>query len=151
MAGSRDPRYQVDIPVDYETRDLFLGSRVTNISRGGLFIRTENPLPIQTEVDLSFHLPDENATIQARGRVVWNYDVPRNSFHVVSGMGIKFIDLSAEQRARLETSLQRLSGRNRPLPSAKTLELSAEQRGRLQMSLQRLMGRAHALRSAPTL
>jgi type IV pilus assembly protein PilZ len=106
--SSRDPRYQVDIPVDYETRDLFLGSRVTNISRGGLFIRTDNPLPVQTEVSLSLHLPQNEGVIQARGRVVWNYDVPRNSFHVVSGMGIKFIDLSSEQRNRIESSLKRL-------------------------------------------
>ena len=106
--ASRDPRYQVDIPVDYETRDLFLGSRVTNLSRGGLFIRTENPLPVQTEVQLSLHLPEHDGIIQARGRVVWNYDVPRNSFHVVSGMGIKFIDLTADQRDRLESSLLRL-------------------------------------------
>jgi type IV pilus assembly protein PilZ len=106
--ASRDPRYQVDIPVDYETRDLFLGSRVTNISRGGLFIRTDNPLPVQTEVNLSLHLPEDDRVIQARGRVVWNYDVPRNSFHVVSGMGIKFIDLSADQMTRIETSLKRL-------------------------------------------
>jgi type IV pilus assembly protein PilZ len=106
--ASRDPRYQVDIPVDYETRDLFLGSRVTNISRGGLFIRTDNPLPVQTEVNLSLHLPEDDRVIQARGRVVWNYDVPRNSFHVVSGMGIKFIDLSADQMTRIEMSLKRL-------------------------------------------
>ena len=106
--ASRDPRYQVDIPVDYETRDLFLGSRVTNISRGGLFIRTDNPLPVQTEVSLSLHLPEDEAVIQARGRVVWNYDVPRNSFHVVSGMGIKFVDLPPEQMTRIEMSLKRL-------------------------------------------
>jgi type IV pilus assembly protein PilZ len=106
--SSRDPRYQVDIPVDYETRDLFLGSRVTNISRGGLFIRTDNPLPVQTEVSLSLHLPQDEGVIQARGRVVWNYDVPKNSFHVVSGMGIKFIDLTSDQRARIEMSLKRM-------------------------------------------
>jgi type IV pilus assembly protein PilZ len=106
--ASRDARYQVDIPVDYETRDLFLGSRVTNISRGGIFIRTDNPLPVQTEVSLSLHIPEDDSVIEARGRVVWNYDVPRDSFHVVSGMGIKFIDLSSDQRTRIESSLKRL-------------------------------------------
>jgi type IV pilus assembly protein PilZ len=113
--ASRDPRYQVDIPVDYETRDLFLGSRVTNISRGGLFIRTDNPLPVQTEVNLSLHLPEDNRVIEARGRVVWNYDVPRNSFHVVSGMGIKFVDMTADQLTSIESSLKRLgNGSGRP-------------------------------------
>jgi uncharacterized protein (TIGR02266 family) len=149
MLGSRDPRYQVDIPIDYETRDMFLGSRVTNISRGGLFIRTDNPLPIQTEVDLAFHLPDDDGTIQARGRVVWNYDVPRNSFHVVSGMGIKFIDLSAEQRARLETSLKRLAGGTRTMPSSSARDLSSEQRSRLRNSLARLVGGGRRAQAAP--
>ena len=148
MLGSRDPRYQVDIPIDYETRDMFLGSRVTNISRGGLFIRTDNPLPIQTEVDLSFHLPDQDGTIQARGRVVWNYDVPRDSFHVVSGMGIKFIDLSAEQRTRLETSLKRLASGTRTMPSS-ARDLSSEQRSRLRSSLARLIGGGRRVEASP--
>jgi hypothetical protein len=51
--------------------------------------------------------------------VIWNYDVPRNGCNVVSGMGIKFIGLSPEKRARLESTLQRLetgarSGASRP-------------------------------------
>jgi uncharacterized protein (TIGR02266 family) len=110
---AREARYQVDIVVNYETRDLFLGSRVTNISCGGLFIRTDDPLPIQTELDLQLHLPGEPDTVRARGRVIWNYDMPRNGCRLVSGMGIKFVGLMPEQRARLEASLQRLSGADR--------------------------------------
>jgi type IV pilus assembly protein PilZ len=106
----REPRYQVDIVVNYETREFFLGSRVTNISRGGMFIRTDHPLPIQTELELHFHLPDEPGTVDARGRVIWTYDVPRNGCGVVSGMGIKFVGLAPEERSRLEASLRRLGG-----------------------------------------
>jgi type IV pilus assembly protein PilZ len=115
---SREPRYQVDIVVNYETRDLFLGSRVTNLSRGGLFIRTDNPLPIQTELDLHFHLPDEPGTVDARGRVVWNYDIPQNGCQMVFGMGIRFVGLAPEQRTRLEASLQRLAGGSSEGPRA---------------------------------
>jgi uncharacterized protein (TIGR02266 family) len=106
---SRDPRFNVRINVDYSTKDMFLASRVTNISRGGLFIESRHPLPIQAEIDLTFTLPEFQITISARGRVVWNFDMKKGSQRLIMGSGIRFTDISPEHRMILEAYLEKLS------------------------------------------
>ncbi len=103
----RVPRYSVAIQVDCATRDLFVANRITNISRGGVFIETI--LPLDAEVDLSFSLPGPNVTIGTKGRVVWTYDIRKDSFHLVQGSGIRFVGMPAEHRLVLEDYLQQLT------------------------------------------
>ncbi len=106
--SSRDERYRVSIRVEEATADIFLGNRITNISRGGIFIEGARPLPIGSEVDLSFTLPESEQTIQARGRVVWSYDLKQGTSHLVLGSGIKFTAIAPQNRLLLEDSLDRL-------------------------------------------
>lgn len=108
----RGPRYSVAIQVNCATRDLFLANRITNISRGGLFI--EAVLPLDAEVDLSFTLPDSDVTIGAQGRVVWTYDMRKDSIRLVAGSGIRFVGMPPEERQLLERYLEKLP----PTPSA---------------------------------
>jgi len=109
MGGERNhPRYLVDLTVDCSTRDAFVSNRVTNLSRGGLFIRSDRPLPIATEVDLTLRLPDSQTSIRARGRVVWNYDIPRGTARLVSGMGIRLLDMKPEEQQKLVAYLDTL-------------------------------------------
>lgn len=103
---SREPRYKVEIQVDCSTKDLFLANRVTNISRGGVFIETQ--LPYDSEVDLQFRLEEPDVTIRAKGRVVWNYDMKQGSVHVVVGSGIRFTEMDPGQRALLQAYLDHL-------------------------------------------
>lgn len=110
----RPGRYRVDIPVDCSTREAFFSNRVTNLSRGGLFLRSDSPLPLHAEVDLAFKLPDSGATIQATGRVIWNYDVAKGSSRIVPGSGIKFLDISPADKALLEDCLARLASADSP-------------------------------------
>jgi uncharacterized protein (TIGR02266 family) len=107
--ASREPRYSVSINVDYSTRDMFLASRVTNLSRGGLFIESRHPLPIQSEIDLTFTLPEFQITICAKGRVVWNYDMRKGTHRLITGSGIRFTDISPEHRMILEAYLEKLA------------------------------------------
>lgn len=112
--AARPGRYRVDIPVDCTTREAFFSNRVTNLSRGGLFLRSDTPLPLQAEVDLEFTLPGTATTIQATGRVIWNYDVAKGSSRIVPGSGIKFVDISAADKALLEDCLARLASADTP-------------------------------------
>ncbi len=112
MAESRELRYRVDIRVDFATRDFFLANRITNISRGGVFIETQ--LPIHSEVDLRMTLPDTRVTIGARGRVIWNYDMRQGSMRLVAGSGIKFTEIEAEDRALLDSYLSKLTTTRAP-------------------------------------
>ena len=102
-------RYEVTIPVDCTTQQVFISNHVCNISRGGLFIRSDKPLPLQAEVSLVLRLPDAGVTIRATGRVVWNYDVVRGTSRIIPGSGIRFVDMSPSDRAALESYLKRLA------------------------------------------
>jgi uncharacterized protein (TIGR02266 family) len=106
---ARPSRYQLDIPVNCSTSSFFVSNRVTNISRGGLFIQSTDPLPLHAEVDLAFTLPDTGATILATGRVIWNYDMAKGSARLLPGSGIKFIDMAPGDRALLEECLEKLA------------------------------------------
>lgn len=99
------PRYEVSIPVDCSTRHVFLSNHVCNISRGGLFIRSEAPLPLNSEVSLVLRLPETEQSIRATGRVIWNYDMPKGTTRIVPGTGIRFLDMPPADRATLERFL----------------------------------------------
>jgi len=103
------PRYEVSIPVDCTTRHLFVSNQVCNIARGGLFIRSETPLPLQAEVSLVLHLPGTEQCIRATGRVIWNYDMRKGTVHIVVGSGIRFTDMPRSDRALLEKYLAGLT------------------------------------------
>lgn len=69
--------------------------RCTNLSAGGLFLDRTIPHPVGTVVRLRFTLPDHGAPIETRGEIVNAADGER------LGMGVKFLDLSEDLRARI--------------------------------------------------
>src|SRR5512138_1878438 len=103
-----DQRFTVAITVDCSTKDMFVSNHVMNISRGGMFIASETPFPIATELLLRLTL-DDATTIEARGRVVWTYDIRKGSSKVIPGSGIKFLDLAPDHATRLEHFLRALT------------------------------------------
>ena len=115
----REPRYHVDIRVDEQTSSMFTAGRVTNISRGGLFMETPTPLPIQSKVELALQLPEIRTVLNVHGRVVWTYDIRRSNSQIMTGSGIKFENMTPEQRQVLEWYLLRLTPREAvPRPQA---------------------------------
>ncbi|WP_373049104.1 TIGR02266 family protein [Vulgatibacter sp.] len=75
----------------------------TNLSRGGIFLRTRSPQPVGTLLRLEVQLADGTAVIRARGEVKYAaQDRPDASPPVVGGMGIQFIDLDAESQALVD-------------------------------------------------
>jgi len=109
MVSRNHPRYAVRIEVNCSTKDMFLTNRVTNLSRGGLFMQSEAPMPLHSLVGLTLFLPDWQARIEATGRVVWSYDIAKGTSHLVCGNGIKFVDLAPDDRSLLEDYLDSLA------------------------------------------
>ncbi len=105
----KDTRLDVTIKVDYATKGMFVSNYVTNLSRGGVFIQTDDPLPIQSQINLTFTLPEFNITIKAKGKVTWTYDIKKGTSIIIPGMGIKFTDLTAEHKALIEDYISKLS------------------------------------------
>lgn len=107
--GRAHQRYSVTIPVDCSTQSLFISNHVSNISKGGLFIRSDRPLPLNAEVALVLRFPATGGCIRATGRVVWNYDIQKGTSQLVPGSGIRFVDMSGADRQALESYLEHLT------------------------------------------
>lgn len=101
------PRYRVEIRVDWSTGQMFLSDVVSDISQGGVFLRSDRTLPLHEDIELVLWIPDGNP-VRATGRVVWSHDVPRGAGHVVHGAGLQFAEIHPADRALLHDYLLEL-------------------------------------------
>ncbi len=103
-------RHAVDLEAHCSIHDTLLESRVTNLSRGGLFIASELSLPLREEVEVVLTLPDRGDDIRAHGQVIWSRDAQPGP----SGMGIKFLEMPPVDSEKLEQYLAVLPQPSRP-------------------------------------
>jgi uncharacterized protein (TIGR02266 family) len=103
----RAERLENDLPVAYRTVDGFITDWAVNISRGGLFINSRSPLPVGTVVRLIISLPDTAFPFSLSGRVV-RVVAPNNPGNEPPGMGVEFIDVDEDKRARIARFVDRL-------------------------------------------
>lgn len=96
------PREQrVSINHEFASVDQFITEYVTNISRSGVFIRSKDPLPPGTKVNLRFTvIMDEIETIEGIGEVV---RVSQNP----PGMGVAFVELTSFSQRLIEKLITR--------------------------------------------
>ncbi len=99
-------RLKVGVPIEYQSLGLWQESATFNLSSWGVFIRTPSPFEPGENVILRFRLPEQAQPIRAMGRVVWSNTDPGKWGG--AGMGIQFLDLSAEQRDAIERHLANL-------------------------------------------
>ena len=99
--GGGRQQERVTINKEFASFDAFVSDYVSNISRSGVFVRSESPLPVGTRVNLQFTvLMDQVETIEGEGRVVRVHSDP-------SGMGVVFTQLSAYSKQLIERLLTR--------------------------------------------
>ena len=90
---------RVTINKEFESYDAFINEYVTNISRTGVFIKSQQPLPIGTRVNLRFTvIMDDIESIEGVGEVVRVEASP-------PGMGVVFRELSAYSKGLIEKLL----------------------------------------------
>lgn len=97
---------RVTINKEFESFDAFIQEYVTNISRTGVFIRAQSPLPVGTRVNLRFTvIMDDIETIEGIGEVVRVEKDGQNT-----GMGVVFRELSGYSQDLID---KLLTGRKR--------------------------------------
>ena len=90
---------RLTINKEFESLDAFVSEYVANVSQSGAFVRSSEPLPVGTKVNLKFAvLMDGVEVVEGIGKVVRVHDDP-------SGMGVVFTELSSPSRAILERML----------------------------------------------
>ncbi len=87
------PRVDYEVEVDVASEDNFFTGFIRNISSGGLFIHTHDPLPIGRELNVSFTVPTISGSITARAVVRWVRPYGSHAPESVPGMGVQFLDI----------------------------------------------------------
>jgi molecular chaperone DnaK len=89
--------------LSYGTVDEFVERFASNVSRGGLFIRTREPRPVGTAVAFELRLAGGETALKGQGVVRWVQEAqPAAHPPVPSGMGVQFTHLDAASRAVVE-------------------------------------------------
>lgn len=96
---TRRQEVRLTINKEFDSFDQFVQEYVTNISRSGVFIKTQEPLEVGERVALRFSvIMDGIETIEGEGEVVRVGDNPR-------GMGVVFRRLDQFSRRLVERLL----------------------------------------------
>lgn len=106
LANRRHERRPVELRLIYASSELEIETTSRNLSQGGVFVCSEVLDPLGTECSLTT-LIDGGPPLQLRGivrRVVERKGVD----HSETGMGVEFVDVGAEERAWLTTTVERL-------------------------------------------
>ena len=66
------PRVVLGIPISYRFGNTIAAALTLNISKGGIAVRTMNPLQRDSKVKARFRLPGRKEDIEAEARVAWS-------------------------------------------------------------------------------
>lgn len=97
-----EPRVPKKLSLAYKDKASFLKAYTKNISNGGLFIKTSNPLSKGTLVNLRLQLPELKEHLKIDCSVVWNNKKDDKPV----GMGLQFDKMSDSDRKALESYLK---------------------------------------------
>jgi type IV pilus assembly protein PilZ len=99
------PRHPVTLEVRFRTARDFVLEHASNISRGGIFIQTDDPPPLETAVQVEIQLPDEPAPVTTNGVVVHRQLAVGGK---IPGAGVQFVDGSDGFRERIDRYMDSL-------------------------------------------
>jgi uncharacterized protein (TIGR02266 family) len=111
-------RVDLEANVRMRAADIEAWGRVTNLSRGGIFVEADAVMPSETEVELEFALPEAEAPLHSTARVVWAREgeppVRR------SGMGLQFLAIDRETSQKIESYVFERARHDAPGANAQT-------------------------------
>src|SRR4051812_48307278 len=102
--GKRTP-VTLKIKFKSETLEQFIERYAVDVSQGGIFIRTKEPLAVGTQMKFEFQLRDASPLIAGEGTVVWTRENDPSRPAIAPGMGVRFDKLLEGSQAVLERIL----------------------------------------------
>jgi uncharacterized protein (TIGR02266 family) len=105
----KDERVELIVRVEFE--EEYWGF-TKNLSKGGAFILTPDPLELGDEFLLKIHMPDGREPIEVACKVTWTNQYAKETTDLRKGMGVKFLDLRPESKKRVEEYIQSHKDKN---------------------------------------
>ena len=105
LVDRQQSRVSTRVPVDFAISERQLKTHYTvNLSPGGLFVETDEELPVDTRLSLQVRFPSSGRGVTCQGRVAWTNSAKngRKQTHLPAGMGIEFAQLDIEQLTLLK-------------------------------------------------
>ncbi len=111
-AGRKYPRYSISIKVTFKSKEQFMEEYAKDISKGGLFVATDKPLPLESKIELILSLPDVQKEVKIIAEVVHVFGSEQAKLldnKRVAGMGVQFLEFEGDGQKVLETYFKSLS------------------------------------------
>jgi uncharacterized protein (TIGR02266 family) len=117
----RDTRAPITLKIKFKSASLdqFIERYSVDVSRGGIFIRTKEPLAVGTLLRFEFQLQDASSLIAGDGTVIWVREYDPNRTGVAPGMGVRFDKLQPASLQILEKILAEKSKRGETLTESR--------------------------------
>lgn len=109
------PRVVLNSPVQIRTAGSRVEGKLLNLSRGGAFVAASCILPLDSEVELAFRLPETDSEVVSRVTVVWRFEGEDGP-----GFGARFLDLDRDLASRLDDYVHERGGVPDKPPAAQT-------------------------------
>src|SRR5205807_8653400 len=113
------PRYAANVTVRFASDRDFVVRYANDISAGGIFVRTDKPLPPGATVRLRVELPDGGPPVEAEAvvrRSVSPAEAARSGAR--AGVGLQFVGANDEFRARVDAFIEKLAAADDPPQAA---------------------------------
>lgn len=92
-------RKDIFLPVDFASSDKFFRDFIRDISLGGVFIETKQPLKTGQKLAMTFMTPDNQHHVKINGIIVRD---------IQNGIGVKFDNTTPEKAAQIKEFLSRI-------------------------------------------
>ncbi len=113
------PRRDLVLKVEYDNVEKFLHDYTHNISRGGIFIKTDKPLEKGTILHFQISFPGILEPLSLRGEVAWRKMALTGREEAESlGMGVRFIFDDPASKEKIDGIVERIRGVEGADPSA---------------------------------
>lgn len=99
-------RVAIGVPISYRSGRTIAAAVTLDVGKGGLAIRTMNPLPKGTTVRVKFRLPGTPAEIDASGQVAWSDGKV--------GMGVQFDNVSVVDQEFIDAFVDVVAASTQP-------------------------------------
>jgi Tfp pilus assembly protein PilZ len=99
----QDERAEGMLRVEFADSSLSLADDLT---LGGVFIRTPNPMELGEQFVLKLHMSDGGEPFEVACKVIWTNKYGQESRHLHRGMGVKFLNLADDVRKRVEEHIK---------------------------------------------
>ena len=93
--------------VSYQAEGERQNSFAITLSEGGIYLRTPQPLPVGTRVEIDLPLSHKE-TMLACGEVIYNKGLPSGRFMIPPGMAVRFDEPEPAIRDRLSEEVKHL-------------------------------------------